>query len=808
MLLLALGLSPSFAQDDNPKLGQERFAAPAASMSAEDGAATPWVNPALMGFDPDATLGAYYRMNYANRAQAAALSTSAGGTGIGLMYKNDGNGSTWWSVNGAASVGLPGRLRAGANVTWNLPEQQENFASWDIGAGWRPLPFVGLGGVVRNIGNPAPDLGVWTRYGASATLRPAHDVVELSFDYEYSDAAAIPYIGADNQHTLSSVLRIRPTSGLVLRAQADTNPDFSRWSVGGGLEVYFDGLGVGGFASPSDDSFTGYLSTGPLEENLFGAGKEIPVIELDKAYPYQPTEVLFGGGAESYVHLLDRLAYAAESKSVKGMVIDMTSPRFSWAQVEELKTAIEGLQAKGKPVVALMGGQPDSRAYYLASTCDHVFLHPAGGLNLIGMSSEVQFFAGTLDLVGVEAQYVKRAKYKSSPEQWTNTEPSDGSREQMDDLMDDLYANLVTGIAEGRSFSEEEVQELIDGGPYTAQEALDLRLVDGLIYPDQFEDTLEGIFPRGADLDDEYRMSPDTNGWRMPKQVAIVYVTGPITGGESSSGGFLSGANTGADTVVRYLRQATNDSSVKAVVLRVDSPGGSAYASDEIWRAIELLKKEGKPVIVSMGGVAASGGYYVAAGADAIYAESTTVTGSIGVYTGKYSFTELYEKVGISYELYLRGRKSGMYSTSRPMDQVELAAVDRMIDDTYTMFKTRVSQGRELTMEEVEVVARGRVWSGTRAKEAGLVDEVGGLMMAIDRAKAEAGLDAEADVELVTYRGQPDSWGEVPQTAARLVFNTFAPEVVVPEPVAAWLPYAALANEQQLLLMPYIIEIK
>jgi ClpP class serine protease len=142
------------------------------------------------------------------------------------------------------------------------------------------------------------------------------------------------------------------------------------------------------------------------------------------------------------------------------------------------------------------------------------------------------------------------------------------------------------------------------------------------------------------------------------------------------------------------------------------------------------------------------------------------------------------------------------------MDQVELAAVDRMVGDTYTMFKTRVSQGRNLTMEEVEVVARGRVWSGTRAKEAGLVDELGGLMMAIDRAKAEAGLDAEADVELVTYRGQSDSWGEVPQTAARLVFNTFAPEVVVPEPVAAWLPYAALANEQQLLLMPYIIEIK
>ncbi|MED5374472.1 MAG: signal peptide peptidase SppA [Myxococcota bacterium] len=806
MLLFVLGLNPALAQDANPKLGQERLLAPAASMSAENSAATPWVNPALMGFDPDANLGAWYQRDYGNSAQQVALSTTAGGTGLGLQYRNIG-GESWWGLNSAVSVRLPQRFNIGANLTWNLPEHQENFVTWDLGVGWRPLPWLGLGGVARNIGNQQPDLGVWSRYGASMTVRPAHDVLEVSFDYEYADDDALTVIGADNQHTMSAILRLKPTSGLVLRAQGDTNPDLSRWSVGAGLEVYLEGLGAGAYTQPTEEVFTGYLLTGPLEENIFGAGKEIPVIDLDRSYPYQSQAVLFGSSAESYVHLLERLEYAADSKSVKGMVLDLSSPRFSWAQLDEIKAAVEAMQAKGKPVVAFLGGQPGSKAYYLASVCDKVYLHPAGGLDLIGMSMEMQYFAGALDLVGVDAQYVKREKYKSAPEQWTNTEPSDGSREQTEALLDDLFNNLVAGIGEGRDLEEQEVLDLIDGGPYTAQEALDLGLVDALIYPDQLDDTLEDVFPRGYDLDDEYRMFPDSDGWRMPKQVAIVYVTGPITGGESSSGGLLGGANTGSDTVVRYLRQAAKDNSVKAVVLRVDSPGGSAYASDEIWRAIELLKDKGKPVIVSMGGVAASGGYYVAAGADAIFAEPTTITGSIGVYSGKYSFGDLYEKLGVSYTLYLRGRKSGMYSMSKPLDEVELAAMDRMVGDTYLQFKTRVSQGRDLTMDEVEEVARGRVWSGTRAKEAGLVDEIGGLMDAVDRAKAEAGLDPDADVQLVTYRGQEDTWGDVPQTAANMLMRTMVPTVDLPPPLATMLPYATLADEGELLLMPYIIEV-
>lgn len=811
-LLLLSSLALAQSEPTNPTVAQERPAPPAASMSASNTAMTSWVNPALMGYDPDPAFGMYFRQTFGQQANSAfTLATSVGGGGVGVQYKTDLDGNPWWGLNAAMSVRLPQRLRLGANLQWSLPDGKSNFTSWDIGLGWRPLPWLGLGGVARNIGNPNPDLYVWSRYGASVTLRPFNEKVEFSVDYENIDNSATDVLGADNLNNLAAILRVRPVDGLVLSARGDTNVAFSQFFVGGGLEVYFGGLGGGVYTTPQDDMATmAYFQTAENDERVFGVGKQVPVVNLNRPYPYIPQDVLFGSTAESYVHLLERLRKAADDKHVKGMLLEVSGPRLSWAQVDELRAAVQAIQAQGKPVVAYLGGAPSNGAYYLATTCDKIYLHPAGNLDLVGLSMEAQFFRGALDLVGVEAQYAKRSEYKASPEQWTNTEPSDPAREQMNALLDDLYDALVDAIAVGRGFEREAVRGLIDGGPYTANEALELGLVDKLLYPDQLEEELEDIFPKGYDLDADYRMYPDTNGWRQPKQIAVIYIAGPITGGESGSGGGLlgGGGNTGSATVVRQLRQAREDNAVKAVVLRVDSPGGSAFASDEIWRAVELLKAEGKPVIVSFGGVAASGGYYVAAGADAIYASPTTITGSIGVYGGKFSFGDLYEKLGVSYELYTRGRKAGMYSMSRPMDDIELASMERMIDDTYLQFKTRVADGRGMTMDEVEQVARGRVWSGIDAHGNGLVDEMGGFQTAVARAKAEAGMGPNSDVELISYNGQSDSFGDMPKTAANLVRATIAPELQLPDEVARWLPYAPLADEKVLLLMPYQIEVK
>ncbi|MCB9761532.1 MAG: signal peptide peptidase SppA [Alphaproteobacteria bacterium] len=782
---------------------QERLDAPAASVSLEDGPAAAWTNPANLGYDPDAGLGVWFEQEFVDTDTTSfAVSTSAGGTSAGLLFRRGSDNTSWWGFNSAVSIRLPKQFRLGANLIWNLPHGSgNNFVSWDLGLGYRPLPYLGFGATARNIGNPAPDFGIYSSYAIGATVRPLQERLEIAVDYEITDPSAGGSF-ADLQ-TLSAIVRARPLTGLALRAQASASPDFSRFDVGGGVEVYFGSLGVGAFVADSGQKGQAYLITGPWEDRLLGQGRRVPLIRIDQSYPYQPQSTLLQPAGESYLRLLNRLRHAESDPSVKGLVLSVRATPFSFAQIQELREAIRRIREAGKPVVAYLDGAPGNGAYLLAADCDKVYLNPAGELDLIGLSSELFYLRGALDLVGVEPQYAKRAEYKSAPEQFTNTEPSPTSREQTEAWMDDLFEVLVKGISQGRNLPEEQVRTLIDGGPYTGGEAVALGLVDGLVYPEDFEEELEGILPRGFELDDDYYATPDTPGWKPSRQIALIYVDGPITGGESQPPSLLGGGNVGSATVVRALRQAADDNAVKAVVLRVDSPGGSAFASDQIWRAVEEVKAEGKPVIVSFGGVAASGGYYVAAGGDVIFAEPSTITGSIGVYGGKFSAAGLMDTLGVNAEVFTRGRNAGMFALSRPMDPVEYAALDRMIGDTYRQFKERVADGRGMTMDQVEEVARGRVWSGQDAKEIGLVDELGGIQDAIERAKKDAGIPDRVEVQLMTFTGREGTFGEEVTETVRV---HLAPEL--PPGVVRFSPYLNLADEHIFALMPWYMEVK
>jgi protease-4 len=371
-------------------------------------------------------------------------------------------------------------------------------------------------------------------------------------------------------------------------------------------------------------------------------------------------------------------------------------------------------------------------------------------------------------------------------------------------LLDDLYNAMIDSLVASRDEEREQIVTLIDGGPYTGAAAVEAGLVDGLLYADQVADEIASLFEREVEADDEYRLTRDVSGWATARQIAVVYIDGPIVTGRSASPGLFGGGNTGSATVVEALREAMEDSSVKAVVIRVDSPGGSSYASDEIWRAVERLKEEDKPVIVSMGGVAASGGYYVSAGATVIYAEPTTITGSIGVYGGTFSLGQLYEKIGVTHEIHSRGRMSAMYSSSRPMDAMEFDAMDRLVESVYQQFKDKVAQGRGMEMEQVESVARGRVWTGMRAHELGLVDELGGLQDAIARARSEAGISENAEVRLISYSGGQGLLGEM---APELIRAFFPAPVPVPPALSQATAYAPLWNERVLALLPWAVEI-
>jgi protease-4 len=772
-----------------------------------------------MNFDRDGMYGAYYdTSSFEGGLNSLAVATTGSGVGAGLGYRQFGDEHLgWWSFTSGASLRVSKGLAIGSAVHWQLPEGgNNNFASWDIGAGLRPAPFLGVGASVQNVGSPAPDLGVVTKYNAGVALRPWADTITVGLDWGASAPPEEPLAQFAGVNA-----RIHPSRGIWVRGWGEVPFEAAQGvRAGGALELRFADLGVGLVGRGEGTAGGGaYVVTIPRDDQVLRSGKDVASFDLDRPYGYNPRGNVLTPAPEGYLALLRRLRDAGSDPQVRGLLLEVGDAGFSFAQIEELRGLIADARKNGKPVVAYLSEGASNGAYLLAAACEKVYLHPAGGVDLIGVGAELQFFRGTLDLVGVQAQYAKRAEFKSAPEQFTNTSSSDANREEMNKLLDDLYATLVHGVATGRGKTDEEIRTLIDGGPFTGDEAVAAGLVDGLVYPDELERTLSGafgLFPNGYNTVDDYAEMPDQSGWAPQRAIAIVTVDGPISTGASSPGSIISGGSTGSETVVQALDQARRATAVKAVVLRVDSPGGSSFASDEIWRAVERLKKEGKPVIVSMGGYAASGGYYVSAGADSIYALPTTITGSIGVYGGKFNAQGLFDKLQLQTERFDRGRNASMYSLSVPLDEVQFAALDHSVGETYRQFKEKVQQGRGLTPEKVEEVARGRVWSGSAAKERGLVDEFGGLFAAVDAARAKAGMAQGAPYELITF----DPWGggaggELPARVVRAAIGRRLAgptledaSAAVPEEVREAASLWALRDEHIFAMLPYRLKIE
>ncbi|MFT5683802.1 MAG: protease-4 [Myxococcota bacterium] len=806
--LLALFLSPT-AYGWDPVL--ERPDTPSLSAAGEDGAMSMWRNPANLAFDPDRSYAVLYSqaLNDSSNTGISGV-TNRGPVGLGFAYRGGLDTASWWTLSSGFGVMLDRNLALGVHMGWQIPDGADNnFVTWDLGLGWRPTSWLGFAGIAQNVGDPAPDIGIEERYGGGVVLRPWGDRLLLGADYlftgifERQNGQTI----AEPEGLLEGSVRFVPVKGLTLRGYAN-----QEGVIGGGLEVFWgaSGLGASAQTSGSDPASSPtallYATSSSDGEQLFGSDKRVVVFDLDESFPYQPASGLFASSSESYIDLLNRLKKAAEDPSIKGMLIHLETTPFSLAQVEELRTLISEARTRGKTVAVYMDRSTGNSAYLLACAADRVYLHPAGELDLIGLSAEMQFLAGTFDLLGIEPQFVKRAEYKSSPERFTHTESSQASREQMNALVDDMFTTLTEGIAEGRSRSVEQVVKLIDQGPFTGAEALERDLVDGLLYPDQLEEELDNLFSDGHILDEDYGLESDVSGWRARNEIAVVYVEGVIVSGTSQAPGFLSsGRSAGSETIVAQLNQARKDASVKAVVLRVDSPGGSAFASDDIWRAVERIKEKGKPVIVSMGGTAASGGYYVAAGATAIYASPSTITGSIGVYSGKYSVEGLYERIGINVEQYTRGRNAALYSLSTPLDESEYAAMDRMVEDIYRQFKDKVADGRGMSQETVEQVARGRVWSGIDALEQGLIDELGGFHDAVARARLEAEIPERAEVSLIQYSPRASSEGAVLRSTIQAAL---LPRLdILPPQAELLLQWQQLSEDPVWAVMPYTLEI-
>jgi protease IV len=448
--------------------------------------------------------------------------------------------------------------------------------------------------------------------------------------------------------------------------------------------------------------------------------------------------------------LVEALHKAKVDRRVTSVIVRPTGTAALWGKVQEVRDAIVDFRASGKPIVAYLeyGGEQE---YFLASACDKVFLMPTASLDLKGIASYELFLRGTLDKIGAYPDVLHVGEYKTAANTFTEHTYTPSHREMAQSLNTDLYEQLVRGLAEARHKSPEEVRALIDHGPYLPEDAIRAGLIDDVAYEDEIDDKVKlgtGT-SRFVTMNDYRRIGLRSVGLSKGPRIAVIYAVGVITSGESSYDP-TTGQSVGSDTIVEHLRKVRADNSIKAVVLRVDSPGGSAIASDVIWREVGLTRDR-KPVIASMSDVAASGGYYISMPAQKIVAQPATLTGSIGVVMIKFAIGGTLEKLGMNMERVTSGKYADLWAPDRPFTPEERKKIEESMHATYETFVEKAAAGRKTTPERIDSIAQGRVWTGAQAKQHGLVDELGGLDRAVVLAKQAAGIDEKQDVELVVY---------------------------------------------------------
>jgi protease IV len=499
------------------------------------------------------------------------------------------------------------------------------------------------------------------------------------------------------------------------------------------------------------------------------------------------------------------LRAATADEDVVGLVLHVESLDWGWARADEVREAVSEFRDAGKPVYVSLtdGGELE---YMLATAADVVSMPPTAELQLDGLAATATFYRGTFDKIGVRPNFVQVGRFKSAAEAYTRTDMSPGAREALGALLDDLYGLLLERVGEGRGIERDSVAHLLDRGPFAADEAKQLGLLDTLLYDTEVDSlalTAHGVRRRAVSL---ARYAAGLSAPLTGPRVALVTAEGEIVSGRSRA---LPGQepSLGAETVIEALRAARTRGAIKAVVLRLDSPGGMAQASDDIWREVERCRAV-KPVIVSMADAAASGGYYVAVAADSIVAMPATLTGSIGIYGGKFNILGTFQKLGLNVETVSRGAHAGMLSPYRDFTPEEAERFRRGLEQFYRGFVARVARGRHLREAEVDSLGQGRVWTGLAARRLGLVDRLGGLETALEMARAAARLpeDEELVVERFPRVRRPllERWLQdyvLPDEDAEAW-------MAVPPMLRAWATVARLPAGQPLAIMPFQVEVR
>jgi protease-4 len=640
--------------------------------------------------------------------------------------------------------------------------------AFDLGMSTRIGSVLALGAGVRDISTGAvAGTDVQRRYQIEAVVRPfERDTLALAAGGRIGEAHGdLDGWGRVSLRAGRGVYVVGSIESRALRA-VDVSPMGSvertlrdaRISLG--VELSFGALGVIAVGSGIRDS--------QGERRLFGGGLVAtlssvpPPSVIPPADHIERVELAGSIGVRQLTAVVLRLRAIARDPSAKAVVILFDGVRAGWAALQELRNELAAIRDNGKTVFAYMVSGT-GRDYYVASAANKIYVDPAGGIRLVGIAGHRFYFRGAFDQVGVSPQFEKIGEYKSAPEQFTNSAPTPAAARMHDELFDSLWSQWRNGVASGRGLAEHEVAALVEQGPYTSGDLAKVgKLVDAIATPDQVTRLI------AADLRGHYSVGVPSPArperWRRPA-VAVVYVDGDITDGQSKTIPLIQQSLAGGETIAAALTAARNDPSVGAIVLRIDSPGGSAVASELVAR--EVFATRGvKPIICSLSNVAASGGYYIAAGCDAIFAEPMTITGSIGIFFGKFDLSGLLAKLGVVVTTLKRGQRADIDSPYRPYTDAERAALVDKLRYMYDRFVGAVARGRKLTAAAVDAAGQGRVFTGEQAQPRSLIDKFGGIGDALDEAKRRIGLQPTSSIEV---RELPKLAGSVLGVVGKLI---------------------------------------
>src|SRR6266567_32790 len=500
------------------------------------------------------------------------------------------------------------------------------------------------------------------------------------------------------------------------------------------------------------------------------------------------------------------LRKAAVDSRVKAVVFEPRNLDAGWAKLEEIRAGLENYRKSGKPLVAYLKG-PTTREYYLASAADRIYMGPEEYLDVKGLRAAMMFFKGSLDKLGVQVEIEHAGKYKDFGDMFERTDMSAETKEVMNSVLDDVYGRLLSTLASARNKTVEEIRATIDEGPFLANQAVAKGLIDSLRYEDQMfgelKDRLKSGELKKLSHRDYMKVTAASLGLEGKPRVAFLVGQGDITRGESGDDGY-SDTGIGAEGFNKLLRKVGNDGSIRGVIVRIDSPGGDALASDDIWREMNLLSKK-KPLVISMSDAAASGGYYMAMTGDPIIAYSGTFTGSIGVVFGKANLHGLYDKLGVTQDSLKRGRFADIDSEYQPLTPEARRKLREGIDESYRDFVAKVAEARKRPFGQVEPLAQGRVWLGDQALERGLVDGLGGIDRAIDLVKERAKIARQERVTILTY---PPKRSVFDVAFGRTPESLFETRVAPLDKILKQPQIRSLLRGGMLRVMPYTVEIR